>query len=286
MAGLDELKSYLKTLNYPGMNIIRNEEVADIFGKKNRIYFLTWFIQKWDPDIVLPTDDQSKANTIAEFLCDNGFCTSQESTKFVEHSFELQPDKQLVIINRMLYNLSILSLSDETDPCDINYLEQMEILSKLDVNIFPSLGPIQVRTPQERLQKMEKVEQEIKELKKEIESMSNKYDSEIDLDSNREINWHASDLVKGEISTLVNNSIRILKDHKKSNSGTFDASFETVVSDCAKNISEVLKLCENKKAINEFVSSEMNNSEDEAGRVVADTIKTLFSLSQEVLRMD
>ncbi|GJQ73027.1 hypothetical protein Trydic_g1661 [Trypoxylus dichotomus] len=260
-----------------------NEEIADIFSKKNRIYFLTWFVQKWDPDIVLPTDEQCKASTLADVLCDGGFCTSQESIKFVQNSFELLPDEQLVIINRMLYNLWILSLTDEEDSYDINYSEQMEVLSKLDVNIFPSMGPIHVRKPEERLQKMERVEQEIKELKKEIEYMTNKYDSKIDINSDNETNWHAYDLVKDEISTLMNSSMSILKDQKESDTGTFSDMFGTAVSDCVRNISEVLKLCENKKAINKFDPLEMSNGDSKAGFVFADTIETLSLLSQEVL---
>lgn len=104
MAKLNELKSYLRDLNYPGINIMQDEEVADIFQKKNRLYFLSWFVQQWDADILLPMDEKDKANIISEFLCDNGFCTSKKAIRFVQDDFDLKPDEQVISLIGILHS--------------------------------------------------------------------------------------------------------------------------------------------------------------------------------------
>lgn len=142
----------------------------------------------------------------------------------------------------MLYNLWILNSASYSDGCDIDYSEQMEILSKLDVNIFPTMGPIQIRKPEERIQKMEKVEQDIKDLKKEIECMHNKYDSTAEITFDKDIDWQAFDLVKDQISMLIHNSTSVLKNQKKVNTGKFSDSFEAGASNCSRNIAEVSKV--------------------------------------------
>lgn len=95
MAPLDEVKSFLKELDYPEINILEDNEIADVFSSSNRLYFLTWFAGKWDSDVVIPSDEEEKANTLVEFLYDNGFCSMQDSNQFVRNPSTLQLEKQV-----------------------------------------------------------------------------------------------------------------------------------------------------------------------------------------------
>lgn len=149
----------------------------------------------------------------------------------------------------MLYNLRVLSLVDEDDCCEINYVEEMEKMSKLDVNIFPELGPIQVRDPEERQQKIEQFEQEIKELKKEMEVMNSKYDNtEMNCNKEEKIDWNSFDVDKKKISLLVDNCASLSrKSDAEGDCAKFEPSFAETVNNCAKNMADVLKVVDSYK---------------------------------------
>lgn len=149
----------------------------------------------------------------------------------------------------MLYNLHILnSKQDNSDTCNINYIEQMKILSELDINIFPKMGPIQNRKPQERVQKLKELQEEIKQLREEIEKFSEQ-DGNEEVINTYDKNFTENLDLLNHISTLANNSTFLLKEKKKEGRGVFNKDFDLIVANCHSHISDILKVCKYKEIL-------------------------------------
>jgi len=177
-------KPYLQEFNYPNISGFSNEQIPDIFSAENRQFLLTWLAKALNSQFVVPTEWSKVAEaSFADFFHENGFCSPSQKQPFVKGDASIK--QQTIIFDRIFNFLQTASSQKENmQPVQNgNGNEDIELFLAKDINLFPTLGPLKLRTSKERRQKMKYYKEEIQRLKQSIKD-------DIDLSENDDLTFN------------------------------------------------------------------------------------------------
>lgn len=82
---LVKFRHYLTKFDYPNIDQFDELQVADIFHKDNRMFLLSWIVGQINSSYSeLLKESQNKESILADFVHQNGFCTSSQKNVFVK----------------------------------------------------------------------------------------------------------------------------------------------------------------------------------------------------------
>ncbi|XP_057662636.1 uncharacterized protein LOC130897764 [Diorhabda carinulata] len=136
---LCDLKNYILEFQYPLVDSMSDEELADIFKQTNRGFLISWMLKLGIYDGEVSAEDTKFLGTI---LYENGFCTKEEMIPFMLSS--LDPSKQLNILQNMFIYIKTIKKQNSDKFSKFVSLDDIETLSKNTLNLFPMYGEIKV----------------------------------------------------------------------------------------------------------------------------------------------
>ncbi|XP_056642752.1 uncharacterized protein LOC130449101 [Diorhabda sublineata] len=136
---LCDLKNYILEFQYPLVDSMSDEELADIFKQTNRGFLISWMLKLGIYDGAVSAEDTKFLGTI---LYENGFCTKEEMIPFMLGS--LDPSKQLNILQNMFIYIKTIKKQNSDKFSKFVSLDDIETLSKNTLNLFPMYGEIKV----------------------------------------------------------------------------------------------------------------------------------------------
>lgn len=95
---LQQFRDYLTKFDYPGIQRLNEDEVANIFHANNRIFLLTWIIKQIDESYASTIDAKNAETVLAEFISESGFCRSSMKDLFVKGDSKLDFFEQVLFV--------------------------------------------------------------------------------------------------------------------------------------------------------------------------------------------
>lgn len=113
---LRKFREYLTKFDYPGIQRLDEDEVANVFHPNNRIFLLTWIIKQIDESYAATIESRNAETLLAEFIYENGFCRSPQKDLFVKG------DPKLDFVEQVLLSCMIsMPFSDFLIPLGLDY---------------------------------------------------------------------------------------------------------------------------------------------------------------------
>lgn len=94
-----EFRDYLIKFDYPNINLLNEDEVANIFHVSNRIFLLSWIVRVIDPAIELEINSKETPKILADFVYENGFCSASQKDRFIRGEMNLR-DQVLMMFKK------------------------------------------------------------------------------------------------------------------------------------------------------------------------------------------
>ncbi|XP_017784544.1 PREDICTED: uncharacterized protein LOC108568124 [Nicrophorus vespilloides] len=161
---LSKIKEDLLVLGYPNIQLMDDEDVAEVFNAKRRTSFLKWFLDKVG-GFILPADEKKLHSILGDTLSDLGLCLHSQKDKFVNGDLSLNIADQFTIFLRILDYLKVEAygqeISKNKNHATFVKMEELEDCVNMDINLFYDNGPFIGITQNERNLKMNQLEDKI-----------------------------------------------------------------------------------------------------------------------------
>lgn len=262
MDELDKLKEHLQKLDYPDINNLNETQVAELFETENRKFLLTWILNK-HLNLQIPFSPENDDLELANCVCELGFCTSSEKFKFIRGGLNYERELKIFfrIFNFFLSPKETLTDLVETEEVDLQQLTDLQKLISVDLNLFPSYGPIKRRTAQER-------EDIIQKLKEDLNNINAKVEANRCTEVEEEhLNIHNDQIVK--LEEIFKDLIRFYRDSYsftakkfiiKDNKMEFGSKFEDTLSKTNEYIQKINSYLDNIQTFDKFYKKISENN--------------------------